>query len=121
MSLLSENVATVVACDVLNAKSITTGELTTGTVVSDTLTTNYITLVDPLNSENTATLEQQGDTLNITSDTVQINGDVVINGTLTLPSTTYYGNGTDPITINTASGQFKLYFTTGLLTGVTTP
>ena len=118
MSLLSENVATVVACDVLNAKSITTGELTTGTVVSDTLTTNFITLVDPNNSENIATLEEVGGTLNITSDTVQINGNVIVGGTLTLSDSAQYP--TVDVAINAAGGQtYTLSFVTGLFTGYT--
>lgn len=96
MSLLSEDVKTVIACNTLNAKSVYTDELTTASIISDNIATNLLTLVDPLDTSKTGTLEENGNILEITSPEVKINGNVTVTGTLTVETGVYTGT----ITVN---------------------
>lgn len=119
MSLISEDVKTVIACQSLNAQTVYAEELTTTSVVSDVVATNVLTLVDPNDITKTGTLEEVGTTLQITSPTVQINGDVIVTGTLTLPVNPPNPNGyfSGVVTINDVvpPTTHTLTFQTGLL------
>ena len=117
MSLLSENVATVVACQYLQAQSIQTEELTANTVITDTMTTNSVTLVDPTDSTKFSTLEENGTTLDITATNVFIDGNLTVNGTLNLTNPLYKS---ETININkVGGGTLTMVFTNGLLTSFT--
>ena len=116
MSQLSEDVKTVIACDVLNAVTVYTDELTTGTVVSDSISTNLLTLVDPNDITNTGTLEEKNGDLVITSPTVTIDGNAVVTGTMTVQTGVYNG---PPIVITGPTAVYTLTFTNGLLSAYT--
>jgi hypothetical protein len=117
MSLLSENVATVVACQYLQAQSILTEELVATTIVSDTVTTNSVTLVDPADSTKFSTLEENGTTLDITATNVFIDGDLTVNNNLILTNPLYKS---ETININkVGGGTLQMIFTNGLLTSYT--
>jgi hypothetical protein len=120
MAQISEDVQTVISCQVLEAEKAYVDELVTTTVVADEVVTNLLTLVDPNNSNNTGTLQEVGTTLEITSPTVQITGNAVVTGTMTVQTGTYTGT----ILINTAApavthqfvfdhGLLKCYSTAG--------
>lgn len=114
MSLLSENVKTVISCQTLTAQNIITDELSTTSIVSDNIATNMLTLVDPNNEANVSTIEENGTTLEITAPTVKINGNAVVTGSLTVQTGVYTG---PPIVINdvVAPHTHTLTFTNGLL------
>jgi hypothetical protein len=117
MSLLTENVATVVSCQYLQAQSILTDELVATTVVTDTVTTNSVTLVDPNNSTQFSTLEENGTTLEITSTNVFIDGNLTVGGNLNLTNPLYKS---ETININkVGGGTLQMIFTDGLLTSYT--
>lgn len=119
MSVLSEDVKTVIACQSLSAQTVYTDELTTGSVITDNIATNLLTLVDPLDNTKIGTLEENGNTLEITSPNVKINGNVVVTGTLTLPinppNANGYYNGTVVINDTVPPNKHTLTFSTGLL------
>lgn len=113
MALISEDVKTVIACQYLSAEKATIDELTVNSIVSDTVTTNLLTLVDPNDVTKIGTLEEVGTTLEITSPIVQITGNAVVTGTMTVQTGTYTGtiviNDVVPPTVHT------LVFDHGLL------
>ena len=113
MSMISEDVKTVIDCQYLKARQVEANELTTETIVVDTISTNLLTLVDPADATKTGTLEEIGNTLEITAPTVQINGNAVVTGTMTVQTGTYTGtvviNDVVPPTVHT------LVFNHGLL------
>lgn len=119
MSVLSEDVKTVIACQSLSAQTVYTDELTTGSVITDNIATNMLTLVDPLDNTKIGTLEENGNTLEITSPNVKINGNVVVTGTLTLPTNppnaNGYYSGTVVINDTVPPNKHTLTFATGLL------
>jgi hypothetical protein len=123
MSILSEDVKTVISCSSLTANTLYTEELKSETILSDNVTTNSLTLVDPLNPGNTGTLVENGTTLEITAPTVKINGNAVITGTLTLPvrppNANGYFSGTVEVNDVVAPHKHTLVFTTGLLQSYT--
>ena len=67
MSLLSEDVKTVISCQTLTARTVNTDQLTTLSIVSDNIATNVLTLVDAEDITKTGVLEENGDTLETTS------------------------------------------------------
>lgn len=119
MSILSEDVKTVISCQSLTAQNVYTDQLTSGSLVTDNIATNILTLVDPLDSTKIGTLEENGNTLDITSPIVQINGNVVVTGTLTLPvnppNVNGYYSGTIVVNDLVPPHTHTLVFTTGLL------
>jgi hypothetical protein len=113
MSLLSENVATVMSCEYLRTENIYTDELVANSVITNTITTNSVTLVDPNDPTKTSTLSENGTTLEITATNVQIQGDLTVTGDLNLNNPLYK---TELVVINTPGLQQRLTFTKGLLT-----
>ncbi len=81
--------------------------------MANDVTTNLLTLVDPNDVTKTGTLQEVGNTLNITSPIVQITGNAVVTGTMTVQTGTYTGtiviNDVVPPTVHT------LVFDHGLL------
>jgi|LauGreDrversion4_2_1035121.scaffolds.fasta_scaffold40892_2 hypothetical protein len=113
MSLLSENIATVVSCDYLSAGTITTTEFVSQSIVTDMVTANVVKLVDPVDPAQYSTLTANGTNLDIVADTVSVSNDLTVTGELHLTNPLYK---TQVVTITTPGLTQQLTFTQGLLT-----
>jgi len=84
MSLLTEDVKTVIACQSLSAQILKVNELSTNTMVCDTLATHVLVVADPADANSSSTLYQTGDTLNMESTNPLVPLNVTIKGSVTV-------------------------------------